>query len=284
MKAAFIGTYPPRQCGLGTFTNNLLQAIIANKEDKNISSHAYVIAMNDGGKYDYPEEVRYVIGQNHQRDYINAAKFINTHTGVCILEHEFGIFGGEDGVFILPLLHRLEVPLIVTFHTVIKEPSYTQKAIIQEIGKNANRIIVMCRKAFDFLISIYQIPAEKIALIEHGVPDFEEVDREEIRRKFNFHNKKVIITFGLLSRNKGIETVIHALPKVVEQHPEVLYMILGTTHPNVLKVSGEEYRDFLKRLIKNYGLENNVVFLNQFVSERYLYEYLRHRMFILLLI
>ena len=276
MKIAFIGTYPPRQCGIGTFTQNLVKAIVSNTESKNMSNHAMVIAINENGnRYEYPPEVRYTIRQNHQRDYIEAAKFINySDAEVCILEHEFGIFGGDDGVYILPLLHRLEVPLIVTFHTVLKDPSYTQRSIVEEIGKKAARIVVMSKRAVDFLADIYHIPREMIMLIEHGVPEFNNISHLAARQKHGLNGKKVLMTFGLLSRNKGIETVIHALPAVVKKHPELLYIILGATHPNVLKHSGEEYRNYLRRLVKNLGLEKHVYFINEFATESNLFEYL----------
>ncbi|WP_010419400.1 glycosyltransferase family 4 protein [Anaerophaga thermohalophila] len=276
MKIAFIGTYPPRQCGIGTFTNNLVKAIHANTENKKISDTAMVVAINeDGSQYEYPEEVKHVIRQNHQRDYINAAKVINySDAGVCILEHEFGIFGGDDGVYILPLLHRLEVPLIVTFHTVLKDPSYTQRSIVQEIGKKAARVVVMSRRAVEFLEDIYHIPKEKITLIEHGVPEFDKISRKAAKEKHGLENRKVLLTFGLLSRNKGIETVLNALPPVVKNHPNLLYIVLGATHPSVLKHSGDEYRNYLKRLVKSLGLEKNVFFNNEFVTEAKLFEYL----------
>ncbi len=177
MKIAFIGTYPPRQCGIGTFTNNLVRAVHVNTNNKKISETAMVVAINeDDSKYNYPEEVKHIIRQNHQLDYVDAARAINfSDAGVCVLEHEFGIFGGDDGVFILPLLHRLEIPFIVTFHTVLKDPSYTQRSIVEEIGKNAARLVVMSRRAVKFLEEIYHIPREKIELIEHGVPEFEKI-------------------------------------------------------------------------------------------------------------
>jgi glycosyltransferase involved in cell wall biosynthesis len=276
MKIAFIGTYPPRQCGIGTFTHNLVKAIVANTDSKKVSKHAMVIAINgDGHEYDYPDEVKFTIRQNLQQDYINAAKFINySDAEVCILEHEFGIFGGDDGVFILPLLHRLEVPLIVTFHTVLRDPSYTQRAVVEEIGKQAARIVVMSKRAVDFLADIYKIPREKIVLIEHGVPEFTKISSKQAKQKHGLTERKVLLTFGLLSRNKGIETAINALPSVVEKHPDLLYIVLGATHPNVLKHAGEEYRDYLRRLVKNLNLEQNVYFNNEFVTEAKLFEYL----------
>jgi glycosyltransferase involved in cell wall biosynthesis len=276
MKIAFIGTYPPRQCGIGTFTNSLVKAMAHNTPHKKISDNVMVIALNDGEKvYKYPDEVKHTIRQNQQRDYIDAAKFINySNASVCILEHEFGIFGGDDGVYVLPLLHRLEIPLIVTFHTVLKDPSYTQRSIIEEIGKKAARVVVMSKRAIEFLTGIYHVPKEKIVLIEHGVPEFEHISREIAKEKYGLTGKKVLLTFGLLNRNKGIETVLNALPKVTQEHPNLLYIILGATHPNVLKYTGEEYRNYLQRLAKIQGLEKNVYFNNEFVSETTLSEYL----------
>ncbi len=276
MKIALIGTYPPRKCGIGTFTNNLLKAIAANTEHDDLASVAQVIAIDRNEQdLDYPEEVKLTIRQNRQRDYVTAAKQINySDADVCILEHEFGIFGGDDGVYILSLIHRLELPLIVTLHTVLNDPSYTQRSIIEDIGNRAARIVVMSKRAVDFLTDIYHIPREKIDYIEHGVPDFKKVSSADIKKKFNFEDRKVLLTFGLISRNKGIETVINALPDVVRKYPELLYIISGKTHPEVLKHSGEEYRSFLQRLIKEYGIEKNVFFNNAFLSEEKLFEYL----------
>ena len=205
MKIIFIGSYPPRKCGIGTFTNNLLRAIAVNTDGKHdLASVARVVAINeDGQEHEYPDEVMLTIRQNRQRDYITAANKINfSDADICILEHEFGIFGGDDGVFILSLIHRLELPLIVTLHTVLNNPSYTQRSIVEEIGNKAARITVMSKRAIDFLTNIYNIPQEKIDYIEHGVPDFKKVSRSNIKKKYNLDGRKVILTFGLISRNK----------------------------------------------------------------------------------
>lgn len=275
MKFAYIGTYPPRQCGIGTFTQNLFHYMV-NQQEKTKSKHeGIVVAMNDlDATYEYPDEVKFMIRQEHQRDYIQAAKFINySGSDICILEHEYGIFGGESGVHILPLLHRLEIPLMVTLHTVLKNPSYNEKAILQEIGKMANKIIVMSNKAIKFLTEVFLIKPENIALFEHGVPDLQ-FSQEQTKKEFNLEGKKVLMTFGLLSRNKGIETVIRALPEVVLKHPDIIYIILGKTHPSVIRFSGEEYRNYLRRLIKSLNLENNVFFLNEFINQNELFKYL----------
>lgn len=275
MKFAYIGTYPPRECGIGTFTMNLFKSMIKNNERRKDTLEGFIVAMDDHElTYDYPEEVKLTIRQEHQRDYIEAVKFINlSGADICILEHEFGIFGGQSGIYILSLLHRLEIPLIVTLHTIIKSPSYNEKAILQEICKMANRIVVMSHKATEFLTGIYHVRKEKIVYIEHGVPDIQ-YNQEQSKKEFKLENKKVLLTFGFINRNKGIETVIRALPKVVEKYPEVLYMVLGKTHPNVLRYSGEEYRIYLLWLIKSLNLENHVFFLNEFIDQKQLFKYL----------
>ena len=275
MKIAFIGTYPPRQCGIGTFTNDLFNSMLFNKDNKENGHEGFVIALNDNNiEYEYPPQVKLTIRQDHQADYIKAAKFINlSGADLCVLEHEFGIFGGQSGVYILPLLHRLEVPLIVTLHTILKTPSYNEKAILQGICKMANKIVVMSHKAVKFLVSIYNVPKEKIVLIEHGVPDIQ-YSPENSKKEFKLESKKVLLTFGFLGRNKGIETVIKALPKVVEKHPDVIYIVLGKTHPNILRLSGEEYRIFLLRLVKTLQLEKHVTFLNEFIGIQDLFKYL----------
>lgn len=276
MKFAFIGTYPPQKCGIGTFTHNLIKSITNNLGFTNFLPNLYVIAVSDSNRiYEYPSEVSFVINQNNQKDYENAAKFVNCNEAdICVLEHEFGIFGGESGVYVLSLINRIEIPLIVTFHTIIKEPSHLQKRIIQELSEKAFKVIVMSKKAVRFLVEIYNIPEEKIEIIEHGVPIGKDFERNFFREKFNFNNKTALFTFGLLSRNKGIETVIKALPKVVKKYKNILYIVLGNTHPKVLDKYGEEYREYLLRLVKENNLEEYVYFYKKFVTEELLMEYL----------
>ena len=270
MKIAYIATYPPRECGIGTFTENLFKSMLTQKEHE-----GFVVAMNDNDlSYKYPKEVKATIRQDYQEDYLKAVKYINlSGADVCILEHEFGIFGGQSGIYILPLLYRLEIPLIVTLHTILKTPSYNEKAVLKGICKMARKVLVMSHKAVEFLVDIYDVPKEKIALIEHGVPDIY-FDPEKSKKEFKLKNKKVLLTFGFVGRNKGIETVIKALPEVVKKRPEVIYIVLGKTHPNVLRHSGEEYRTFLLRLVKDLQLEEHVLFLNEFIDEQDLFKYL----------
>lgn len=275
MKLAYIGTYPPRECGIGTFTNNLMHSMVTSSKAKKHTVEGFVVALNDQEQtYDYPEEVKLTIRQEHQRDYLKAAKFINlSGADACILEHEFGIFGGQSGVYILPLLYRLNIPLIVTLHTVLKTPSYNEKAVLQEICKMAHKVVVMSHKAIEFLTTIYRVDEKKIEYIEHGVPDLQ-FNHKQSKKEFNLEDRKFLLTFGLLSRNKGIETVINALPAVVKKHPKVLYLVLGKTHPHVLRQAGEEYRTYLQRLVKNLQLDNHVMFLNDFVNQEELFKYL----------
>jgi glycosyltransferase involved in cell wall biosynthesis len=278
MKIAYISTYPPRECGIATFNYNLRRAINANFSNKAFLKGGFVVALNDSEnlqEYEYPEEVKYVIRQNNQKDYIRAANFINTSDAdACILEHEFGIYGGESGIYILPLLNRLEKPLISILHTVLKDPSYVQRIIIREIAEQSAKIIVMSHRAVEFLTEIYEIPVHKIQIIEHGVPDLEAPEVNPVKSLSAFKNKKVLLTFGLISRNKGLETVVKALPKIVEKHPDVMYVILGNTHPGVIKNSGEEYRDHLKSLAAKLNVSNHLTFINRFVLEEELINYL----------
>ena len=272
MKIAFVATYPPRQCGIGTFTQSLSQAMKACSDGEN---EIIIVAMSDYHEaYTFPTEVKFTIHQEHQTDYLAAADFINqSGAEVCIIEHEFGIYGGQSGVYILPLLHRLNIPLISTLHTILETPSYTEKAILKQVCKMSDKVVVMSYKAIEFLKDIYDVPPEKIIRIEHGVPDIH-FNKEKCRTEFKLNDKKLLFTFGFVGRNKGIETVIKALPKIIEKHPEVVYIVLGKTHPNVIRNAGEEYRNYLQSLVKTLKLSNHVYLLNQFAEEKELFKYL----------
>lgn len=275
IKIACIGNYPPRECGIATFTRDLLASINGHQDQKS-SDESFIVAINDEGcAYDYPDQVKTTIRQNHQRDYLKAAQFINASgADVCLLEHEFGIFGGMSGLYILSLISELKIPVVTTLHTVLKNPSYHEKRIIKVIAKVSQKLVVMSNPAVEFLVRIYGIPKNKIELIPHGAPECDLSLGRQNRKKLGFENRKILLTFGLISRNKGIETVINALPQVVKKYPNLLYVILGATHPNVVKISGEEYRNFLHRLVKQKKIEKNVVFYDHFVSNEKLFEYL----------
>lgn len=270
-KIAFISTYPPRRCGIGTFTENLFQHVIDSQE----KVEGYIIAIdNSEEKLDYPAEVTSIIRQDERPDYIKAANDINSSdTNVCVLQHEFGIFGGESGSYILSLMYELTIPVVVTLHTVLKTPSINEKVILQKICKRADKVVVMSRHAVKFLKTIYGVDKHKIEFIQHGVPQFN-FEREKIKEELQLSDKKIILTFGFLGRNKGIETAIESLPKVVAKHPNILYIVLGRTHPDVVKHAGEEYRVYLQNLIEKLELTEHVILLNKFVSEEELFKYL----------
>ena len=275
MKLAYLSTYGPRLCGLATFNKNLLNAISINN-DKNDES--IVIALNDSdslNQYDYPDEVKFVIRQENQKDYIRAANYVNTSLAEAIIvEHEYGIFGGQSGVYILPFVARLKKPLIVVCHTVLKQPDHMQLTIMREIARYASKVVVMSKKAVELLETVYGISKDNIQVIEHGVPDFEVNSFNRIKSSAQFKDKKILLTFGLIGRSKGLETVIKALPAIVEKHPDVVYVVLGNTHPTILKNVGEEYRDSLKKLSRKLNVEDHLVFLNKFVTEEELLQYL----------
>jgi len=276
MKIACIGNYPPRECGIATFTKDFVESLLSGGALDSSETEAYVVAMNDHDQhYNYPPVVVQTINQNLPQDYLKAVKYINySNAEVCFLQHEFGIYGGNSGVYILPLIHRLKIPLIVIFHTVLKEPSYNERNIIIEIGKTASKIVVMNSLAIEILHDVYDIDPNMIEVIPHGVPKYDFSQSLYNKKRFKVEGKKTLITFGLLSRNKGLETVINALPPVVEKHPELLYIILGKTHPAVVRSSGEEYRNYLKLLVRKHKLLRNVYFDDRFVETDELLSYL----------
>jgi len=242
-------------CGIATFTTDLLTSLKAADNELDCFS----VAMNDKPEgYRYPNDVRFEINQNKADEYQFASEYLNiNHVDVVSLQHEYGIFGGDTGNYILPLLRNLRMPIVTTLHTVLKEPNNSQKKILKEIAHLSSRLVVMAEIAKNFLTSIYEVPAEKIHLIHHGIPDMPFVDPNFYKDQFGVEGKKVILTFGLLSPNKGVEYMIRALPKIIEQFPDVVYIVLGATHPHVKKNQGEEYRQSLERLARSLGLENN---------------------------
>ncbi len=275
MRIAFIATYPPEKCGIGTFTHNLRNAIEqVTRGNDNYTTSIVAVSANPT-EFDYPEEVKFTINKNIRKDYVEAAGYLNENADICFLQHEFGIFGGDNGNYILTLLLKLKIPLVVTFHTVLNRPSKGQLSVMSAISKRASRVFVMSTMAVDFLDHIYKVDREKIAKVEHGVPIFHMPSRDQLRRQLGFEGKRVLFTFGLLSRNKGLEVVINALPKVVEKFPDVQYVILGKTHPNVVKESGEEYRNYLKLLAQKRNVEDHVVFDDRYVTDKELIQMLK---------
>jgi len=276
MKIICIGNYPPRKCGIATFTENLVKSIHTAATDHHMEIIVEVIAMNDLNQiYDYPDIVKLSINDNNPGDYLKAADYINNaNADLCLFQHEYGIYGGNSGLLILSLLRRIKIPIVSTLHTVLQNPTFHQLEVLKKIAGYSEKVVIMNAMAIPFLTDVFGIPKSKIVTIEHGVPDFSMVDKKNLQKPSSWNNRKVILTFGLLGRSKGIETVIKALPSVVEKHPDVLYTVLGKTHPHVVKYAGEEYRESLEALTAELGLENNVEFLNQYVTEEELTNHL----------
>jgi len=269
---AVIGNYLPRLCGIATFTTDLVEAISAEAPDIN----CWAVAMNDKPEgYAYPGKVRFVVNQNRLADYSVASEFLNIgQTGIVCVQHEYGIFGGPAGSHLLKLLGELRMPIVTTLHTVLRDPTPEYREVMHKLSNLSDKLIVMSRKAIDFLKNTYAVPDEKIAFIHHGIPDMPFIDPNFYKDKFNVEGKKVILTFGLLSPNKGVENVLQALPSVLEEHPDVTYILLGATHPHIIKESGEEYRISLQQLVRKLNISDHVIFHNRFVELKELCEFL----------
>ena len=270
---ALIGGYLPRQCGIATFTADLARAILDN--DPNID--CTIVAMNDRREgYEYPDTVKFQISQENLNEYRLAADFLNLRNpAVICLQHEYGIFGGQRGSFIIELAKDVKSPLFTTLHTVLKEPSSEEKKIITQLSVLSASLVVMSERAADFLRDIYQVPEQKIALIHHGIPDVPFLDPDPCKSKLGVKDKTVILTFGLLSPGKGIEFMIDALPDIVGLHPDVFYYVVGATHPHCKAESGEDYRLSLHRRAKELGVGDNVVFHDRFLERDELIEIIR---------
>jgi len=270
---AFVGDYLPRRCGIATFTADLCSAVALQAQRK---ADVFAVALNDVPEgYPYPDRVRFEVRESVLADYRLAAEFLNIQqvSAVC-LQHEYGIYGGTCGSHILAMLRRIRRPLVTTLHTVLKQPSDQQRVVLQEIGRLSNRMVVMSDLAHAMLEDIYDVPAEKIVTIPHGIPDVPFVDPNFFKDKFGVEGKKVMLTFGLLSPGKGIEYVIKAMPGILKKHPDVVYILLGATHPHVKRQTGEEYRNSLYRLAGELGVSDNVMFQNRFVEMDELVEFL----------
>ncbi len=271
-KIALIGNYLPRQCGIATFTTDLLTALAGEYP----AGDCWAVVMNDVPEgYRYPDQVRFEVNQRMLAEYRLAADFLNMNrVEVVCLQHEFGIFGGENGSHVLDLLSNLRMPLVTTLHTVIQAPTAGQVAITRRIAQLSDRLVVMSRRAEQILREVYGVPAGKIAMIHHGIPDVPFVDPNFYKDQYGVEGRKVILTFGLLSPGKGIETMIDALPAVVRQHPEAVYIVLGATHPHVKKNHGEAYRLALQHRARELGVGEHLIFHNRFVDLKELCEFL----------
>src|SRR6266849_3228752 len=271
-KIAFVGDHLPRKCGIATFTSDLLAAV-ASAHPQN---QCLAVSVNDiQGGYEYPEVVRFEIEEQDLSSYLRAADFLNiSNVDVVCLQHEFGIFGGPAGGHILALLRELRMPVVTTFHTILREPKADQRRVMHELVALSTRLVVMADRGRQMLQEIYQAPPAKIDLIPHGIPDVDFVDPTDFKDQFGVEGRVVLLTFGLLSPNKGIEYVLNALPHILAEFPDVVYIVLGATHPNELREHGEAYRLSLEILAKKNKLEKNIIFYNRFVELENLKEFI----------
>ena len=270
-RIAFIGNYLPRECGIATFTTDLCTALATEFGQGRL----FAIPVNDpDSSYEYPEQVRLEITQEDIASYERAAEFLNFNGNdlVC-LQHEYGIFGGSAGRYILALLRKLRMPLVTTLHTVLREPDANQRIVLEEIAQLSDRLVVMSELAAQMLREVYAVPGEKIDVIPHGVPDMTFMDPNYFKDRFGTEGKSVLLTFGLLSPNKGIENVIRALPAILEKHPNVVYIVSGVTHPHIRRREGERYREELQALAEQIGVSSNLILNNRFVSTEELIEH-----------
>ncbi len=272
MKISLIGNFLPRQCGIATFTTDLFFAL----EGENPEGECVAVVMNDTPEgYRYPPQVRFEVNQRILGDYLLAAEFLNmSGVDVACLQHEFGIFGGEYGVYILDLLENLRMPVVSTLHTVLRAPNPWQMAVMKRLAQLSDRLVVMSRKAVEILVDVYGVNERKIAMIHHGIPDVPFVDPNFYKDQYGVEGRKVILTFGLLSPGKGVETMIEALPHIVDSHPDAVYIVLGATHPHVKREQGETYRFSLLRRARDLGVGDHLIFHNRFVELNELCEFL----------
>jgi glycosyltransferase involved in cell wall biosynthesis len=259
-----IGNHLPRQCGIATFTTDLCDAIAAEYG----ASQLKVVAVNDGNStYLYPERVRFEISEGDIASYSAAADFLNaSNVDLVCLQHEYGIFGGKSGNHIMELLKHLKMPVVTTLHTVLREPNLDQRVVMHKIAARSERLIVMSQYSSSILQEVFGGPAEKIDLIPHGIPDLPFEQPDIYKKRFSCQGKSVLLTFGLLSPNKGFESVIQAMPRILASHGNAVYMIAGATHPQLWAREGDRYRLELQALAKKLGVEQQVLFINRFVS------------------
>jgi glycosyltransferase involved in cell wall biosynthesis len=271
-KIAFVGDHLPRKCGIATFTSDLLTAV----QSAHPQSQCLAVSVNDiPGGYEYPEVVRFEIEEQDLSSYLRAADFLNiSNVDIVCLQHEFGIFGGPAGGHILAFLRELRIPVVTTLHTVLREPRADQRRVMQELISLSTRVVVMTELGRRMLQDTYEAPPDKIDLIAHGIPDVGFVDPTYFKDQFGVEGRVVLLTFGLLSPNKGIEYVLNALPQILEEFTDVVYIVLGATHPNELREHGEAYRVSLEMLAKKNKIEKNVIFYNDFVELENLKEFI----------
>ncbi len=270
LKVAFLSTYPPRQCGIATFTQDLLRAL-KKKECLSVT----VIAIDDD-TYAYDANVWFSFAQQDRPGYIDVAKKLNnSDIDVLVIEHEYGIYGGECGEYLLGLIGALDIPVVTTLHTVLPSPSEIQKQILKALCKKSIRVVTMAFNSEKFLQDIYDVPAEKIDHIHHGVPHLEMPARDLLKKQLHLEGRTIISTFGLIGPGKGLEYAIMAIEDVVKKHDDVLYFILGKTHSVIKKEHGESYRQSLEKMVQERHLQQNIRFVNKYLSKEEIIRYLK---------
>jgi glycosyltransferase involved in cell wall biosynthesis len=275
-KVCFLGNFPPKECGIATFTEDLVSTMNKNWNPK-VKSR--VIALNAEEEFhNYDNRVINQINKDDIEDFIKKAKEINESEEIRIvcIQHEFGIFGGDEGSYLIPFLETISKPVVVTFHSVVPDPDPCRQRVVRFIGEKAAAMIVMAESAVDILVNDYGVDKKKIHVVRHGIPDAPAPlnSTNEFKKKLKLDKHTVLSTFGLLSRGKGIEYMIRSLPKLVEKYPDILYLVIGETHPKVRDEEGEEYRKELLREVKELGLQKNVKFVNKYLTLKQIVEYL----------
>jgi len=271
-RVALIGNSPPRLCGIATFTQDVRKGLVAAFPDLAVDMYA----MNDrGARYDYPSEVVCSIDQDNLADYTRAAQQINASgADVVCVQHEYGIFGGAAGVHLLKLLDRVTAPVVVSLHTVLEQPNPEQRTVIEALVRRASKLIVMAEKGRRILREVHGVADDRIAVVPHGAPDRPPAPADDFKHRFGFAGRRVLLTFGLLSPNKGIDTMIRAMPAIVARHPDALYVVLGATHPHLVAHEGEAYREGLIRLADELGLGDHVRFIDSYVEKEELIDHI----------
>src|ERR1700731_2001882 len=270
-RIAVIGNYLPRQCGIATFTTDLCEAIAAEYG----AARLLALPVNDTEQgYDYPARVRWSLAQDDLTSYQEAAEFLNfNNIDMAAPQPDHGILGAPPETHILHLLRGLKMPAVTTLHTVLREPNPDQLLVMEEIAELSDRLIVMSQLSSQFLQEIYKVPGSKIDMVPHGVPDLPFLDPNFYKDRFGVEGKAVLLTFGLLSPNKGIENVIQAMPRILSKHKNAAYIVAGATHPHILRREGDKYRASLQALAKEMGVESQVIFHDRFVSPEEMAEF-----------
>jgi len=266
VRVAVVGNHLPRQCGIATFTTDLCDAITAEYGPTGLS----VIAVNDPqSSYRYPSRVKFEIAEGDISSYRATAQYLSaSNADLVCLQHEYGIYGGDAGSYVLELLQHLTMPVVTTLHTVLRQPDLDQRFVMQQIAAHSDRLIVMSEYSSRVLQDVFGVSSEKIDLIPHGIPDLPFVEPDVYKDSLSLKGKAVLLTFGLLSPNKGFESVIQALPRILSRHGNAVYVIAGATHPHVRAREGDRYRDQLQVLAKKLGVEREVIFHNRFFSPK----------------